>query len=153
MVELNAFFMKHIFPLPAEHPICVTRILMIGLMAAPSTRQFYTYITDTQCKRLGTQCWVFIMITASELILSIKFGRELFSHTQLGMLVVWLVLLVAVSCLGLLASSRLWRWRRQGRTSPPEEEMEEEEKVNAFLTGAVAGSQVKRRVKKKPGLD
>ena len=91
---MNAFFMKHIFPLPAEHPICVMRILTIGLMAAPSTRQFYTYITDTQCKRLGTQCWVFIMITASELILSIKFGRELFSHTQLGMVVVWLVLLV-----------------------------------------------------------
>ena len=152
---MNAFFMKHIFPLPAEHPICVTRILMIGLMAAPSTRQFYTYITDTQCKRLGTQCWVFIMITASELILSIKFGRELFSHTQLGMVVVWLVLLVAVSCLGLLASSRLWRWRRQGRasSSPPEEEMEKEEKVKAFLTGAAAGSRVNRRVKNKAGLD
>ena len=151
---MNTFFMKHIFPLPAEHPICVTRILMIGLIAAPSTRQFYTYITDTQCKRLGTQCWVFIMITASELILSIKFGRELFSHTQLGMLVVWLALLVAVSCLGLLASTQLWRWRRQGRDSPPEEEMEEEEKVNAFLKGAAAdNNRVKRRVKKKAVLE
>ena len=69
------------------------------------------------------------------------------------MLVVWLVLLVVVSCLGLLASSRLWKWRRQGRASPPEEELEEEEKVSAFLAGAATGNKVKLRVKKKPGLD
>ena len=38
VVELNTFFLKHIWPLPAEHPICVVRILTTGLMAAPSTR-------------------------------------------------------------------------------------------------------------------
>ena len=36
MVELNTFFIKHIFPMPAEHPICVLRILMTGLIAAPT---------------------------------------------------------------------------------------------------------------------
>ena len=66
---------------------------------------------------------------------------------------VWLVLLVLVSCLGLLASTQLWRWRRQGRASPPEEEVAEEEKVNAFLVAAAPGNRVKRRVKNKPGLD
>jgi len=30
VVELNTFFIKHIFPMPAEHPICVIRILMTG---------------------------------------------------------------------------------------------------------------------------
>jgi len=38
VVELNTFFVKHIFPMPAEHPICVARILLTGLMAAPSAR-------------------------------------------------------------------------------------------------------------------
>merc|ERR550525_1476342 len=28
MVELNTFFIKHIFPMPAEHPICVFRITL-----------------------------------------------------------------------------------------------------------------------------
>ena len=37
-MELNTFFVKHIFPMPTEHPICVTRILLMGLMAAPATR-------------------------------------------------------------------------------------------------------------------
>ena len=46
MVELNTFFIKHIFPMPAEHPICVFRILLFGLIAAPATRQYYTYVTD-----------------------------------------------------------------------------------------------------------
>ena len=38
VVELNTFFVKHIFPMPVEHPICVARILITGLMAAPATR-------------------------------------------------------------------------------------------------------------------
>merc|ERR1719402_656128 len=111
VVELNTFFIKHIWPMPAEHPICVARILFTGLMAAPSTRQFYTYITDPQCKRVGTQCWVFIMITLSELILVGKFGLELFSHTQISKIGLWLSLNVIVSCLGVFISMKLYRWR------------------------------------------
>merc|ERR1712189_95463 len=97
VVELNTFFIKHIFPMPAKHPICVTRILMTGLIAAPTIRQYYTYITDPRCKRLGTQCWVFFMITFSELILSLKFGLDLFSHTQLSKMGVWLLCIIIVS--------------------------------------------------------
>ena len=55
VVELNTFFVKHIFPMPAEHPICVFRILLNGLMGAPAARQYYTYVTDKRCKRLGSQ--------------------------------------------------------------------------------------------------
>ena len=55
VVELNTFFVKHIFPMPAEHPICVFRILINGLMGAPAARQYYTYVTDRSCKRLGSQ--------------------------------------------------------------------------------------------------
>ena len=149
VVELNTFFIKHIWPMPAEHPISVLRILTTGLMAAPSTRQFYSYITDPQCKRLGTQCWVFIMITLSELILVMKFGVELFSQTQLGLMVVWVVLMVVVSCGGLLASTQLYRWRHsKGRevelareevelprevVGLPREVVESREKVEGFL--------------------
>merc|ERR1712059_101209 len=97
--------------MPAEHPICVIRILFTGLMGAPTIRQYYTYITDPQCKRLGTQCWVFLMVTLSELILVIKFGLELFSHTQLSKMVVWVVLMVLVSCAGVAVSYHVYKWR------------------------------------------
>ena len=62
----------------------ISTFLLTGLISAPSTRQYYTYITDPRCKRIGTQCWVFLMVAFSELILVLKFGMELFSQTQLS---------------------------------------------------------------------
>jgi len=111
VVELNTFFIKHIFPMPAEHPICVIRILMSGVISAPTIRQYYTYITDPCCKRVGTQLWVFIMILVSELILVIKFGLELFSHTQISKLLVWFCLNILVTCAGVFVSVQIYKYR------------------------------------------
>jgi len=142
VVELNTFFIKHIFPMPAEHPICVLRILMAGLMGAPSIRQYYTYITDPQCKRLGTQCWVFIMVSLSELILVIKHGLDLFSQTQISKMLLWLVLNIGVSCIGVGVSHQLYKWRHS-KSNKTEEEEENiplpddsvQDKVEKFLSG------------------
>jgi len=111
IVELNTFFVKHIFPMPVEHPICVFRILLSGLMAAPATRQYYTYITDKRCKRLGSQAWVFICIAFSELILNLKFGKELFSQTQWKTMLMWIVVNLCIAFLGMLASMKYYRLR------------------------------------------
>ena len=86
---------------------------MTGLIAAPTIRQYYTFVTDPQCKRLGTQCWVFFMITFSELILVIKFGLDLFSQTQLSKMGLWLVLIVVVSCSGVMVSHIIYKWKHQ----------------------------------------
>ena len=111
IVELNTFFVKHIFPMPAEHPICVFRILLTGLMAAPSTRQYYTYITDTRCKRLGSQAWVFICIAFSELILNLKFGKDLFSQTEMSKMLIWLAVNLVIAFVGMLASMQYYKSR------------------------------------------
>lgn len=112
IVELNTFFVKHIFPMPAEHPVCVFRILLCGLMAAPSTRQYYIYITDKRCKRLGSQAWVFICIAFSEMILNIKFGKDiLFSQTQLPLMVGWVIVNLLIAFLGMVASMKYYQLR------------------------------------------
>ncbi|MEJ1288356.1 phosphatidylserine synthase 1 [Cricetulus griseus] len=54
-------------------------------------RQYYAYLTDTQCKRVGTQCWVFGVIGFLEAIVCIKFGQDLFSKTQILYVVFWLL--------------------------------------------------------------
>ncbi|NXC19890.1 PTSS1 synthase, partial [Corythaeola cristata] len=54
-------------------------------------RQYYAYLTDTQCKRVGTQCWVFGVIAFLEAIVCIKFGQDLFSKTQILYVVFWLL--------------------------------------------------------------
>ena len=157
MVELNTFWMKHIFPLPAEHPLCVFRILMTGLISAPSTRQYYTYITDPRCKRIGTQCWVFLMVGFSELILVLKFGRELFSQTQLSKVLLWFVLNILVSCGGVLVSMQIYKWRFNKEAAAVEtRDMTANEKVEEFLSGACNAEQeevVKESVHDKSDVD
>uniref|UniRef100_U3FBR3 Phosphatidylserine synthase n=2 Tax=Micrurus TaxID=8634 RepID=U3FBR3_MICFL len=96
LTELNTFFLKHIFVFQASHPLSWCRILFIGIITAPTVRQYYAYLTDTQCKRVGTQCWVFGVIGFLEAIVCIKFGQDLFSKTQILYVVFWF-LCVAVT--------------------------------------------------------
>ncbi|KAG8441777.1 hypothetical protein GDO86_010814 [Hymenochirus boettgeri] len=91
LTELNTFFLKHIFVFQASHALSWCRILFIGVITAPTVRQYYAYLTDTQCKRVGTQCWVFGAIAFLEAIVCIKFGQDLFSKTHLLYVVLWLL--------------------------------------------------------------
>ncbi|ESN91531.1 hypothetical protein HELRODRAFT_70414 [Helobdella robusta] len=95
LVELNSFFLKHIFIIGPDHPLCYGRLILIGVISAPAIRQYYTYVTDTQCKRVGTQCYVFCAITFAEFILCVKNGIQIFRQTQLLHVLYWLVFQVA----------------------------------------------------------
>lgn len=95
VTELNTFFLKHIFEAPPGHPLNVARMALIGLIVAPSIRQFYCYVTDTQCKRVGTQCWVFGAIMMTESLICVKFGLQLFKQTQIQNILFWLFIQVS----------------------------------------------------------
>nr|CAG4640830.1 EOG090X05CZ [Eulimnadia texana] len=99
--ELNTFFLKHIFELPPDHTMNGWRIIIIGLIVAPSMRQYYTYVTDTRCKRVGTQCWVYGAIMCTEAIICLKFGKDIFERTQVVTIMIWLAiqLLLSILCL------------------------------------------------------
>ncbi|RWS10783.1 phosphatidylserine synthase 1-like protein [Dinothrombium tinctorium] len=103
ITELNTFFLKHIFEIPPGHPLSIGRIVLIGLIVAPTLRQYYTYVTDTNCKRVGTQCWVFGAIMFTEAIICVKFGLNLFALTQVHKIVAWVLIqfllsIICVSC-------------------------------------------------------
>ena len=57
-IELNTFFGKHYFRYPAKHWLCWGRMLFMGPVSAPAIKQYYSYATDTRCKRLGNHAWV-----------------------------------------------------------------------------------------------
>nr|CAG4634762.1 EOG090X05CZ [Alona affinis] len=101
ITELNTFFLKHIFELPPGHMLNMWRLVVIGLIVAPSLRQYYTYVTDTRCQRVGTQCWVFGAIMFTEAIICIKFGKEIFERTQILTICLWLLVqfLMSMACL------------------------------------------------------
>ena len=94
--------------------VCVqnqTRFCFTMLFFFTSFRQYYTYIVDKRCKRLGSQAWVFVCIAVSELILNIKFGKDLFSNTQYMKIVTWFFVIALTSLLGILASMKYYRHR------------------------------------------
>ncbi|XP_060081892.1 phosphatidylserine synthase 1-like, partial [Ylistrum balloti] len=76
-------------------------------------RQYYLYVTDRQCKRLGTQCWMFCAITLTEAIVCLKFGTDLFKQTDISYVIYWFLvqLIGSVICVYLCAVyAKKWRW-------------------------------------------
>ena len=90
-------------------------------------------------RNLLARCWVFIMISFSELILVLKFGLELFSQTQISKMVIWIVLNILVSCSGVFVSMAIYKWRHKKNQNPEEEiiasqeELDPKEKVQQFI--------------------
>lgn len=88
--------------MPPSHPIVVGRLFILSIVVAPSTRQYYTYVTDPNCKRLGTQCWVYTVIMVTESLLCIKNGKELFQQTEIFNISVWLMIMLFFSVVSVL---------------------------------------------------
>ncbi|XP_039254422.1 phosphatidylserine synthase 1-like [Styela clava] len=101
MAELNTFFLKHFLRFPASHIFCWGRILLIGIITAPAIRQYYVYITDKRCKRVGNHTWVYVAIMCLETIISLKFGAEEFTRTQMLNIAGWLVVMLLLTLLSL----------------------------------------------------
>jgi len=102
IAELNTFFGKHYFRYPAKHWLCWGRMLFMGPVSAPAIKQYYSYATDTRCKRLGNHAWLFIAIVMLELIVNIKFGFEEFSNANQVLIFQWVIIMLCGSLCGLL---------------------------------------------------
>ncbi|XP_041360451.1 phosphatidylserine synthase-like [Gigantopelta aegis] len=129
--ELNTFFLKHIFYVPPPHIINVWRLALVCAISAPSIRQYYVYVTDTRCKRVGTQCWIYCAVTLTEGIVCVKFGTELFRQTEIFYVVLWLVMQMASSfiCIYLCAKCGKNKWK----TIEDETQSMEQETVGDFI--------------------
>jgi phosphatidylserine synthase 1 len=91
--ELNTFFLKHVFAVDTTHPLVFWRVILIGLISAPSIRQYYLYATDPKIKRLGMQCWVYLAVCALEAAICIKFGRKQLPAIKLTLVTIWVLIL------------------------------------------------------------
>ncbi|XP_046424993.1 phosphatidylserine synthase isoform X1 [Neodiprion fabricii] len=89
--ELNTFFLKHVYEFPPSHPFVVSRLALIGVIVAPSVRQYYMYVTDPSCSRVGTQCWVYGAIMVTEALLCVRHGAPVFERTQALNILLWLL--------------------------------------------------------------
>ena len=121
VTELNTFLLKHIFFVPTSHYLILVRLLLITLIAFPSVRQYYVYVTDRTCKRVGTQAWVYCGIMVTELLISIKFGAPMLSSPALVFILGWLgvnaifsifmVLMITRTCIQPILVTLAHRWK------------------------------------------
>lgn len=95
--ELNTFLLKHILYVPTSHYLVSLRLALMCLIAAPSLRQYFVYVTDRTCTRLGTQAWMCFAIMVSELLFSIKFGMRILPKPAFLYLFCWLAMIMLVS--------------------------------------------------------
>ncbi|KAH7699697.1 CRE-PSSY-1 protein, partial [Aphelenchoides avenae] len=115
ITELNTFFLKHVFAVDTTHPVVFWRIILIGLISAPSIRQYYLYATDPKIKRMGMQCWIYLAVCALEAAICVKFGREILPPMKMTFVAIWCVML-AIGTGGCVWLSVRWaQWSSKTR--------------------------------------
>lgn len=112
ITELNTFLLKHVFDIPTTHYFIVVRLLLMTLIGAPSLRQYYVYVTDQTCTRLGTQAWVYFGVVVTELLVSIRYGVTVVPQPAWMFMLGWLCLTALFSIFMVLLNTRTWIQKR-----------------------------------------
>eukprot|EP01029_Cantina_marsupialis_P029103 TRINITY_DN779800_c0_g1_i1.p1 TRINITY_DN779800_c0_g1~~TRINITY_DN779800_c0_g1_i1.p1 ORF type:complete len:460 (-),score=88.96 TRINITY_DN779800_c0_g1_i1:204-1583(-) len=76
--EVTAFSMKTVLWIPSSHWLNILRVWVIGWIANHGVAEYYEFITNSRCKRLGPNAWLGMIIIIMEVLLSIKFGEGQF---------------------------------------------------------------------------
>jgi len=72
--ELNAFFLKHLLWVEPKCPLNHFRLAIFTFLGLPAIRQVYIYMTDDQCKRLGSFAVLTCSLLTTELLIILKFA-------------------------------------------------------------------------------
>ncbi|KAI8869095.1 PSS-domain-containing protein [Ramicandelaber brevisporus] len=103
--ELNAFYLKFLLWIPPEHPLVTYRLILMFLFGLPAVREFYDYLSDPNCKRIGAQLWLILAIILTEVIICIKWSRGLFTEpAPMFVKAFWVVFMTS------LISYALWQF-------------------------------------------
>eukprot|EP00761_Pharyngomonas_kirbyi_P003605 gb/GECH01003609.1/.p1 GENE.gb/GECH01003609.1/~~gb/GECH01003609.1/.p1 ORF type:complete len:502 (+),score=71.36 gb/GECH01003609.1/:1-1506(+) len=79
VVDMNSFFLKYALWVPPRNMLNTYRLIFWFFVGIPSVREWYQYISDPKCKRLGANAWVSGAVLITESLVSIKFGQGLFT--------------------------------------------------------------------------
>eukprot|EP01089_Gocevia_fonbrunei_P015768 TRINITY_DN4708_c0_g1_i1.p1 TRINITY_DN4708_c0_g1~~TRINITY_DN4708_c0_g1_i1.p1 ORF type:complete len:448 (-),score=75.30 TRINITY_DN4708_c0_g1_i1:178-1377(-) len=95
IVELNAFYLKFILWVPPPHPLNVGRLILWMAIGMPGLREFYQFVSDPKCHKMGTMSWLIVNMFIMEALVCIKLGRGMFPNpTPPHIFWPWLIFLV-----------------------------------------------------------
>lgn len=78
LVDSMNFFMKFVLWVPAESDILKCRVALWGFTAIAASKEFFEFIDDPNCKRVGPFMWLTIYTVLIELCIWSKFSRGMF---------------------------------------------------------------------------
>jgi len=76
LTELNCFMLKHAIWLAPGHYLVIARLVFMWLVAFPAAREYYAYITDPTCRRMGSALWLMLCIGFVETMIGVKFALQ-----------------------------------------------------------------------------
>jgi len=80
IVELNCFFLKFVLWHPPPHFLVINRLLIWWVLGLPASREYYEFVNNPNCKKLGTNAWLAFFTIGIETLLWIKCSPGQFNH-------------------------------------------------------------------------
>jgi len=77
-IDCMNFFLKFILWIPADHKILAVRVFMWAFGSIASAKEYYEFISNKNCKRVGPYVWVPSLALGVEFSIVIKFGFNMF---------------------------------------------------------------------------
>ncbi|KAH9155515.1 hypothetical protein LEN26_003294 [Aphanomyces euteiches] len=80
--ELNAFFLLTTLHIPKDSNINKYRLGVMFMLGIPAAAEYYEFVTDPKCYRLGQNAWLMCSIIVFEMLVWVKFSGELEQMTS-----------------------------------------------------------------------
>ena len=78
LIDCNNFFYKFLVWVPPDHDLLKVRIFLWGFAAIATSKEWYEYVSNDHCHRLGPYAWLTFYVSLIELSSVIKFQTNEF---------------------------------------------------------------------------
>ena len=73
LIDCNNFFLKFLVWVPPDHDILKVRVILWGWAAVATSKEWYEYVSNPHCHRLGPFAWLTFYVSLIELSAIFKF--------------------------------------------------------------------------------
>ena len=77
-IDCMNFFLKFILWVPANHRLLSIRLFIWAFTSIAAAKEYYEFITNRNCKRVGPFTWMGSLSLAVEFSIALKFGHTMF---------------------------------------------------------------------------
>ena len=80
LIDCNNFFLKFVLWVPPDHDLLIVRVSMWGLCSLATAKEWFEYISNEYCHRLGPFAWLTMYTCGVETLTVIKCSQGQFTE-------------------------------------------------------------------------